>query len=514
MHELAEQVLAHLKAAWRYRWHAALFAWVVAVAGWIVVAKLPNRYEASARVYVDTQSVLRPLLAGVAVQPNVEQMVIMMSRTLISRPNVDRVIRMADMDVKLMTQDEREALITRLTKQLTIKSAGAENLYVIAYSDDDPQQAKRVVQSLLTIFVEGSLGNKRKDAESAQRFINEQLKTYNERLIAAEKAVTDFKRKHMGLMGDGQQNYYTRMAEMQTALSQASLDLKEVENSRDAIRKQLEGEDLPSLLSEPQGPVEASNPEIDTRIQALEQKLDGLRLQYTDRHPDITSITRMIDQLKEQKRREAKLHKPSAAARAPSNNPVAQQLTIALAESEASVASMKARVAEYQRRYNELKAAANAIPQVDAEYTQLTRDYEVTKKNYDVLLSRLESAQISGNMESAGVMDFRVIDPPQVPAVPSAPNRPLLISIVLLAALAAGAGFSFLMSQVRPTLFDESRLREVSGLPVFGTVVMAWSDQQMRKRRKGLVAFLLSLVSLLSAYGAIMAMFMFTAVRA
>jgi len=85
---------------------------------------------------------------------------------------------------------------------------------------------------------------------------------------------------------------------------------------------------------------------------------------------------------------------------------------------------------------------------------------------------------------NTSVMNFRVIDPPQVPSVPNAPNRPLLMSLVLLGALAGGAGLAFLLSEVRPTFSDERRLREVSGLPVFGTVVMAYTDAQLAKRKK------------------------------
>jgi protein tyrosine kinase modulator len=106
-----------------------------------------------------------------------------------------------------------------------------------------------------------------------------------------------------------------------------------------------------------------------------------------------------------------------------------------------------------------------------------------------------------------------VIDPPQVPSLPSAPNRFNLMSLVLLAALAGGVGFAFLISQLRPTFSDERRLQEVSGLPVFGTVVMAWTASQKSNRKKGLVAFLLSFVSLLSAYAAIMGALMLSASR-
>jgi len=513
MHELADQLLSHLKATWRYRWYAVVFAWIIALGGWIAVYLTPDRYEASARVYVDTQSVLRPLLAGLTVQPNVDQMVTMMSHTLISRPNVEKVIRMADMDIGLKTSEDREKLITRLTRELAIKSAGRENLYTIAYTDKNPQEAKRVVQSLLTMFMEGTLGDQRKDSEAARRFIDEQLKTYNERLVAAENAVTEFRRRHIGLVASGR-DYYTRLIEMQSALSGATLELKEAENSRDVIKKQLAGDtEIPSLLGDKSADV-GVHPEIDARIQALEQKLDDLRLNYTEEHPDIIAIVRTIAQLKEQKKAEAKLRKPSPSA-AQAQDPVHQQLTVTLASAEANVAAMKARVAEYGKRYNELKAAANAVPQMDAEYTQLTRDYEVTKKNYESLLSRRESAQISGDMETrSSVMDFRVIDPPQVPSLPKAPNRRQLMSLVLLAALGGGLGVAFLVSQIRPTFNDERRLREVSGLQVLGTVLMTRTDAQERRRTRGLVALLISFASLLSAYAAIMAALVLTASRA
>ena len=521
MHELASQILSHLRAIWRYRWYAVVFAWVAALGGWVAVHVTPNRYEASARVYVDTQSVLRPLLSGLAVQPNVDQIVTMMSRTLISRPNLEKVIRMSDMDIKLKTPQDREDMIANLTKGLTIKSAGRENLYTIGYSDKNPQEAKRVVQSLLTIFVEGSLGDKRKDSDSARRFIDEQLKTYADKLVAAETAVTEFKRKHLGLMPGEGKDYYTQLVQSKEALSQATLELREAENARDAIKKQLTGEAPPSLLNEHQGTPEApSSPEIDARIQGLQQKLDSLRLNYTEQHPDILAILRTIAQLKEQKAAEAEKRKAEAKPGKPAptalqvQNPYAQQLNLAIAESEARTSSMKARVAEYEKRYEQLKSAVNAIPQIEAEYKQLTRDYEVTQGNYEKLLSRRESAQISGEMEAnASVMDFRVIDPPQVPTTPNAPNRPLLMSLVLLAALGGGAGFAFLISQLKPTIYDERGLREISGLPVFGSVIMAWTDAQKKKWKRGVIAFILSFASLLSAYGAIMAVLLLTTAR-
>jgi protein tyrosine kinase modulator len=284
-------------------------------------------------------------------------------------------------------------------------------------------------------------------------------------------------------------------------LKRATLELKEAENSRDAIKRQLAGDaEISSRLGDKGSTLRGQSP-IDIRIQGLEQKLDNLRLNYTDQHPDIQALLRIIAQLKEQRLEEDKLGKSSAA---PSQGPVYQQLAVSLASAEATVAAMRARVTEYTARYNELQAAANALPQIEAEYKLLTRDYEVIKRRYDSLLERRESAQISGDLEESSMMGFRVVEPARVPLTPSSPNRLRLVSFVLLGALGAGFGTAFLLSQFRPTFNEERRLREVSGLPVLGTVGMAWTDAQEKRRTRGRRAFVLSFVSLILAYLAIL----------
>ena len=86
-------------------------------------------------------------------------------------------------------------------------------------------------------------------------------------------------------------------------------------------------------------------------------------------------------------------------------------------------ASAQARVAESGRRLLLARNAALTVPKVEAEYLQLTRDYEVNKKSYEQLLTRRESAQISGSMDNSGVSELRVVDPPRVSPTPSPPRR-------------------------------------------------------------------------------------------
>jgi polysaccharide chain length determinant protein (PEP-CTERM system associated) len=516
---LVDQILPYLRSAWQYRWHAAATAWIVALGGWTAVWLMPNRYEAHARVFVDTQSILRPLLSGLAVQPNTDQVVSIMSRTLINRVNVEKVVQMADLGRQ--APDEHEQLIAQLIRELTIRSAGRENLYTISYSDQDRERAKRVVQALLTIFMEGSVGAKRKDSDSARQFIEEQLRSYSEKLTAAENAVTEFKRKHQGLMPGEGRDFFAALSEAKAALRRATLEFKEAVNSRDAIKQQIASESRPAPQAEDVVASTQAPSELDRRILALEQKLDGLRLTYTEQHPDIVALLRMIEQLKEQKAGEEKEKKPATGevarrvARTTQGPPsLYDQLMVSLTTAEANVAAMRARVTEHEIRYSELQAAANALPQIEAEYKQLTRDYEVNRARYEKLLERREQAQISGEVAANdAVTGFRIIDPPQVPLAPTAPKRLRLMTFVLLAALVCGFGFAFLMRQLKTTFDDERTLREASGISVLGSVAMTLNDKQRKRRARGVFALALSYISLLSAYGAIMASLILSTAR-
>ena len=507
MDDLIRQGLAIVRGMWQRRWIGLAVAWIVGISGVIYILRLPDVYEASARIYVDTQSVLKPLMQGLAVQPNVDQQVMILSRTLISRPNVEKLVRMADLDLAAKTKAEQDTMIDGLMKTLKIESVGRDNLYTLSYRSTTPDHAKRVVQSLTSIFVESNLGDKRKDSDSAKRFIDDQIKVYERKLEDAENRLKEFKIRHMSTNDMAGRDYFARLSELTTLLNQSRLELREAEQSRDALKREVAGEE-PMLIPD-DTPVANSTvavPEIDGRIEAMKRSLDGLLQKYTEQHPDVVGTKRVIEELEEQKasiiaarRKAAPTNKQNAPI---SGNPVFQQLRVSLAEAEANVASLRTRVAEYEARFARLKDSSRVVPQMEAEYTQLNRDYDVHKKNYETLVARRESAQISGEMEAVSGADFRLIDPPRVSSQPVAPNRMLLLLAAFAAALGAGTFFSFLASQLWPTFFDVRSIREATGLPVLGTVSMIVGERQKRRERRGLIGFVSGVLALVGSYGA------------
>jgi len=515
MQEVLEQLMAYARSAWRFRWYVHLIAWPLCIGGWVMVYMLPDQYEASARVYVDTQSVLRPLLKGLAVQTDSGKEVAIMTRTLLSRPNLEKVARMTDMDLGATTPEEMEGLLNRLQHTIKLTGRGRENLYTITYVDKEPELAKQVVQSLLTIFVETSLGDTRKDTDIAQRFLDEQIEEYEARLFAAEEALKEFKRKNVGMMPREGQEYYQQMQGAIARLSGAQLELSEAVRRRDELRRQLRGEE-PTFGMVPQTPAQqvATNSALDARIQKLQTRLDELLLQYTDRHPDVVAIKRTVETLEAQKAEElaqaAKLTPLSAAPSALETNPVYQQLRISLGETEASVAALQVRVDRFQGEVNHLKTMVDTIPQVEAQLKRLNRDYAINKKNYETLLTRRESAKISREAgQSSENVKFRIIDPPRVPLEPAGPNRPLLVSVVLVGGLLAGIVFAFFMSQLRPSFDSVRTVTRELGVPVFGSVSRIWSGHARLKRRAEILAFGTTGLLLVALFGVYLAYLLF-----
>ncbi len=506
MQQLIEQILDYLRGMWQRRWIGLAIAWLVVIAGSVVVFRLPDQYEASARVYVDTQSMLRPLMHGMTVFPDAGQQTAILSRTLLSRPNVAKIIRKSDLDTA--ARASADSLVDDTASSLKIGRAGGDNLYTISFRYTDPKKARDVVQAALSIFIEQSLGESRTGADSARKFLDEQIKDYDQKLKEAEGRVNAFRLKYMGLYPTTGKDFVSQMSAVGEQIREAKLELRVAEQTRDGMRRQLQdqaAERVAALASSPSVAPKIAVPELDGRIDTLRRQIDEALRNFTEQHPDIVSNRRLLAKLVEERDREIEVRRKAAAERPgvlPSGDPVAEQLKVALNEAEANVTRIRARAAEFESRYAQLKAAAESLPKIDTEFTQLNRDYDIQKRQYESLVSRRETASMTGKLEDAGVAEFRIIDPPRVTPTPVAPKRFLLLIGLVGASLAAGFATSFGVSQVRPTFHDGRVLREISGRPLLGMISMIAGPELRLKRRRSALLFAGGMSGLVASYAA------------
>src|SRR6185369_8964892 len=118
MSEFIALIYSYGRAAWRRHWWAVIAAWILAPAAWVVVLLLPDRYEASARVFVNTGTQVRTVLQGIATQDDYQSQLSRVREALLSRPQLQAVARQTNLDAKANTPAEKDELITKLRKQI------------------------------------------------------------------------------------------------------------------------------------------------------------------------------------------------------------------------------------------------------------------------------------------------------------------------------------------------------------------------------------------------------------
>ena len=509
MNGLLEQAVWMWRAAYRWRWLALGVGALAAVIGAASLQFVPTRYEATGRIAVDTQKALKPLLAGLTYQPDSGQQVQMLASTLISRPNVERLLEMPALAREpTLAAFPRDELIGRLMQDIKFKPTTTPNLYQIAYRGPTPEAAAKVADATFEFFGRTSAGSKQRDSQDADRFLKTQLQDYAARLTEAENRLDVFKARHFGSSGVSSQDYFARMATLNEEVDKLRVEANSAEQVRNALRRELATAEpaLPFELT-PRG---GSTPVQDAlaRLDAERKRFDDLRMRFTDQHPETVFARRTVEQLEAEARRlndiEARalaVHgKVGEAAINQTYRPVYQRLREELTEAEVRAAALTSQLSVKQSQLAQMRALADRMPRFETEMAQLRREQEMARKNYEQMLARSESASLGVKADaSAELAEFRIVEPPTVSLWPAFPGPLHGAVLLLLLAPMLGLAAAALAEWLRPAIHDARSLRLLGERPVLGTVSISHTPETQRRERFAGAAFALTFVVALAA---------------
>ncbi|MGS2721782.1 XrtA system polysaccharide chain length determinant [Paraglaciecola aestuariivivens] len=505
LHKTLELIIGYIKGVWVKKRYIMICSWLICPLGFVYVASLPDVYQSSARVYVDTRSMLAPMLRGLALQSNPEQEVAMMVRTLLTRPNLEIIARNSDLDITTSNDDQYQNLITNLSRTIKLRKAGRENLYIISYTHKDPEVARIVVQKTLDLFVEGTKGNNRKESDSADQFIDEQIAEYETRLINAEQRLVNYKRKYNTLLPN-QGTFYQNYNNLTSQLEQTRLTIKEVEQQIATLKAQVNGNKPDDAGETSSFDNLAISTRYDDRIKNLEEKLDQLMLKYTELHPDVIETNNLLNSLLDARKKDVQEYLAAGDGERPAQiGSIANELKLEISRLEGQLASLRVREEEFAAKIDDLKQKIDFVPQAEAERTALDRDYNITKKKYEGLLNRREASNLARKADiSTESVQFRVLDAPRTPKEAAYPNRMLNYTVVLILGFGAGLGLAFLISLLNPVLVKANQLTELTSYPVLGMVSHLNKAHILKVKRTRLLVFVLSSSIIVALYAALM----------
>ncbi|NNL89850.1 MAG: hypothetical protein HKP25_12330 [Marinicaulis sp.] len=481
--ELPGPVIRHLNGLWRQRWLVVAITWLAALAGWFVIWTMPDEYESRAHVFVQTETILEPVLNGFTARPDYTRRVEVMRLQLLTRPNVQEIVLRAGLDENIEAtndiehQAKMESLINTVAGAITIDSP-RDMYFVISYRNNDAETARRVVDAVMNMLIEQDLGASLSENQAARRRLDLQIEDYEEKLAAAERRLAQFRRENAAELA-ASQGAVRQREQKESELVRIN---DEIERTRGRILT------LQNLLSATART--SSGDELDK----LKVALADLRSRYEESHPDIRGLVARIDQLE------------NSGGGELSSNREYIRLRSELGVARDSIAALESREDRLKVELADLDRAVTESPAVVAEVQQYERRYDAVLKTYEQLIERRDRLNLTENLGPAGRgVEYQVFERPERALVPVDPPRFFFSLCVFVLAPLAGIGAAVLMTFIDKSYSQAEELREAFGLPVLGAISEVSSEVVNLARRRDAVrlvsaAFGLLLVGALFTY--------------
>ncbi len=483
MDGLYNQIRIALHQVWRRRWLAAGVAWGVAVLGWLVIALIPNSYEAKARLFIQQQQVFASLPGSTMEDRNAQML--RLKQTLVSNENLTRVVRRTDLNSLVASDRDLSAVVSALRTRITVTQQPDGGLEIKASSNisgfsnaQNARTAAGTVQGLIDAFREENMTGDRQQAGQGLEVLDEELRRREAALREAEQRRVEFEQRFMGAL-PGTGSISDRMNAARTELSGLEQQIAAAQASLTAMRAQLAA--TPATIPGMGG--ETSSTATGQIAQLSGQIAQNLARGWTESHPDIRAARAQIARLRPYAAQERQSGNTGGIS-----NPSYVSLRAMMAEREAQLGAATTRRNQLQADLGQLSARQSTEPSLAAQQSQLASDYNTLKQQYDQLVAQREQIRLRRDINSrTSPISVSVVEPPSVPNAPAAPNRPIFLTLVLIVALGAGVAAAFVGGQLQTTFPTANRLVQVTGLKVMGTVSEVVSAFERSRRRKKLV---------------------------
>ncbi|MCI5046751.1 MAG: Wzz/FepE/Etk N-terminal domain-containing protein [Aquisalinus sp.] len=439
--DLPEPLVRYVVGMWQRRWLIAALAWLVALAGWFFLLVAPDVYTSRAQVYLNTDTFLRSFIDKTATSADFEKRVRVMRLQLLSRENMEIVARTSGLAAEVTNETELSRVVQDLQDDISVVNEEGQYFY-ITYGNRDPVIAQRVVDQVVSLFIEQDIGAGIVQSRQAVGKVEQEIKNLEAQLAEKDEEISEFRRQHAAeLAGDDR--------------TLRQLDLLESELTRidDARYRAIRNRDeLRRLLAST--PRTTSKGELDT----LQIQLAQLESQYLDNHPDIIGLRAKIAELE------------AGDAGLP-DNPEYLRLESTLRSVEGEVQELVQRKSRIEQDIERYTLLSGQVPAVQAQLQEMMRSYTQVENLYKELLGQQSSLAITANLsEGGGTIEYRIFEAPVVAAEPSSPPRGVLTFLILFAAAGVAGGIAFLITHFDTSYTMTSQMEEALGLPVLGAV--------------------------------------------
>lgn len=472
----------------RRRWYILLpvFAcWAIVWAGsWLV----PSTFQSEALILVEQQKVPEQYVVPnvtVSLQDRLQSVTQqILSRTrLQSTINRFHLYETRQRTASIQTGDSVE----RMRKDIAIELVeapgrpGELTAFKIRYSAGTPQLAQQVNSELTSLFIEENLKSQQQLSENTTAFLQSQLADAQSKLEEQEAKVRTFKANHFGNLPSQLETNVQILNGLQAQLQSTQRALDGANQQKLYLESlQQEYQSIQASLGNGNSTVTSADT-FNKDLLDLRRKLQEARLRYTEDYPDVVQLKDKISKMEKLKQDiDAEITANEKPAKTTSDVDPAAAVSVEhgstspMMQIQSQLKANRLEIQNYQEREKKIEsdiasyqARLNLTPETEQELADISRGYEESKANYNSLLQKQNESQLATSLEQRQQGEqFRILDPPSLPARASAPNH-LLISIAgLLLGFALGAGLAAFLEMTDVRVRQEKDLEDAVPLKV------------------------------------------------
>ncbi len=438
MDQITFSIRDYLMIFFRRKWIFIVALSLCLIGGIIYALTAPKVYNSASIIYIQKADILNPLMDKMAITSQYTETVKTMRERVLSWPRLVTMSESIKLAKNIKTPLEFEKYIINLRKRINIEMFN-QDLVRISFEDQDPYIAKQVVEYLTNNFIDETIQLKSEEAVKAIEFIRDQLNVYRDRLEASEKDLGELKVK---------------------------AEIENIDKLKGLIKDQLSRQDkvVISEVKKEQNPVVR---QLNDHLAKLERELSGLLIDSTEQHPRVQELRKEISKTKAKLSSELENTTSVSVEEKSASNPIYSELDQRLKALELKREELLQKQEEIKKKSSKYKLSNVS----DAELSAMDRDAKVNEALYTSLLSKMESARISQQMETLDKgTRFKVIDPARMPLKPSKPN--IFKSLLMSIALGLGLGFAgiYLLEYLDHSLRNIEDAKAFFDKPILGAI--------------------------------------------
>ncbi len=478
----------------RFRWPWIVVSVVVAAgASQVAVRFVPKEYVSQTVVLVESEKIPKTFIPQLTTETTNDRLRTI-HEEILARPRIERILDELN-PYPEMIDVPRADIVDMVRRRATIGIRGRD-AFVVSYADTDPSRAQRMATRLASMFIEETSGDRARQVQGANEFIDSQLVETKAELEEVEGSLRQIKQRYMGMLPNQLEANLSTLQRIELERQSVAEQIRAAKERRGLLERQRA---LQSQMNEPEaqlipdlpvaeGP--ADTPPGTASLPALQAYLAQLLTRYTEEHPEVVATKKRIARLESEASAVAASasppHEKPEAAPTTSADFLVSDMTAQIAAVDRDIENLEARHEQIQTQIGVYQTRVEKIPEVEQELQSLERDYELISRYYSELLSRKLEAETAGAVERKWQEEqFKILDPAQVPENAASPKPQLFLLLGTLIGLGTGLALAFFFEVSDPTV---KNLRELEGLlpyPVLLTLPRLKTPKPRVRRSRG-----------------------------